>query len=102
MPAIFESAIPAASPQGADGKGVWTNLSSTLFTPRPSARTYSYGIAIGGTGYLGFGRDAGGASLADWWKYDTAGNTFTKVKLVRDSVRGGSVVRVVVVRLRVV
>ena len=79
VPAIFESAIPAASPQGADGKGVWTNLSSTLFTPRPSARTYSYGIAIGGTGYLGFGRDAGGASLADWWSYDTAANTFTQL-----------------------
>ena len=56
----------------------WTKLSSP--NPAPEApRGYSYGVELGGLGYLGFGI-ARGRPKGDWWNYNPVSNTFTQLK----------------------
>ena len=56
----------------------WTKLS--VPDPAPEGpRGYSYGVELGGLGYLGFGM-ANGQAKGDWWNYNPASNTFTELK----------------------
>jgi hypothetical protein len=43
------------------------------------ARKEAVGFAIGANGYIGTGVNASGACLADFWEYDSAGNTWTQM-----------------------
>ena len=59
------------------GKG-WTKLS--LPNPAPDGpRGYSYGVELGGLGYLGFGI-VNGRAKGDWWNYNPTLNKFTELK----------------------
>ena len=56
----------------------WSQLS--LPTPAPKGpREFSYGVGLGGSGYLGFGI-VDGRPTGDWWRYNPASNTFTELQ----------------------
>ena len=60
----------------------WSKLA--VVGPKPSWRTYSYGVAIGHTAFMGFGKGAGG-TLRDWWAFDTRTNTFAELAPLPDA-----------------